>query len=152
MAKSLKNLNKKAAYDLGRKAIYFMVAIIIIALIFVYVSNSIQSYQLDSREYLKEVTYLTQVEAIEKCISKIDNNRIYLGELNRLKLDLNSIKNCLEKDETIGKRDFRIIVEGQQPIQTTNDPIDYESYERHFLFQKEIKKITIEVEKIEIPT
>lgn len=157
--KDLKGLNKKAAYDLGRKAIYFTVALIVIALIFVYVSNSMQNYQFKSLNYLSKVSQLVQVKGLEKCISQKDNNRIYLGELST-KLDIDSIKKCLEENGLSKDRGFRITVEGKQPIKTTDEPIEYESYERYFLFQYqperyslqyELKKVVIEVEKIEIP-
>ena len=151
MKKSLKNiqeLNKKAAYDLGRKSIYFIVAIIVIALIFVYVSNSIKSYQFESLKYVNEVMYLTQVKGIEKCISYEDNDRAYLGKLNRLDLDIAFIKNCLEKDEILKDKEFRITVEGKQRIETTDNPmIEYNSYTKYFLLQNQIKEITIDIEK-----
>ena len=151
MKKSLKNiqeLNKKAAYDLGRKSIYFIVAIIVIALIFVYVSNSIKSYQFESLKYVNKVMYLTQVKGIEKCISYKDNERAYLGKLSRLDLDIAFIKNCLEKDEILKDKEFRITVEGKQRIETTDNPmIEYNSYTKYFLLQNQIKEITIDIEK-----
>ena len=49
-------------------------------------------------------------------------------------------------------RNFRITVEGKKPVATSDkSSIDYESFERNFLFQNQLKRVTIEVEKFEIP-
>lgn len=146
----MQKLNKKAAYDLGRKSIYYIVAIIFIALIFVFISNFIKDYQIRSIDYLISLTDLTYEKGIERCISQEDNNRIYLGRLSTPNIDVNVIKNCLEKTGIPGGRDFRITVEEKQ-VGTTDDPsIEYDSYEKYFLFQNKLKKIKIEVEEIDL--
>ena len=143
----MKKLNKKAAYDLGRKAIYFTVAIFFIAIIFVYVSNSIKSYQRESLEYMHDVIDLAQVAGIEKCISQEDNGRIYIGRLTP-KLNIDSIKQCLEKNELQVDKEFRITA-GEEIIATTDDLAEYKTYVRYFILKNETKRVIIEVEKSE---
>jgi len=144
---NMKKLNKKAAYDLGRKAIYFTVAIFFIAMIFVYVSNSIKSYQRESLEYMYNVIDLAQVTGIEKCISQEENGRIYIGRLTS-ELNIDSIKQCLEKNELQVDKEFRITA-GKEKIATTDDLDEYKPYVRYFTSKNEIKKVIIEVEKSE---
>lgn len=153
MEKSLKNLkrwNRKAAYDLGRKSLYYVVAIILIALIFAYVSNSINSHKIRSIDYLSSLSDLAYIEGLEKCMSQEDNGRIYLGRLETLDLNVNDVKNCLKENGLLENREFRITIEGE-PLQGTSNEqsLKYDSYEKHFLFQNKIKKVKLEVEKID---
>ncbi|MBU4501486.1 MAG: hypothetical protein KKA79_02760 [Nanoarchaeota archaeon] len=145
------NVNKKAAYDLGRRSIYFIVVIMIVLLIFVYVTNSINSYQIKNVIYLNKVVDVAHVKLIEKCISKEENGRIYIGELAKLNFDVDTIKKCVESDENLGVRHFGITIEGQEPIKTDYDSlIEYNTYIRYFKFQNQMKEVTIELEKIQI--
>lgn len=143
--------NKKAAYDLGRKGIYFTVAILVIFIIFVYVSNSIQSYQFANIAHLNKVIDLTHIRFIEKCISKDDGGRVHIGELAKLKLNIDDIKKCVESEESLKGRNFKITIKGQDPVQTKDNPyIEYDNYERYFTFQQQTKIVGIGIEKVEI--
>lgn len=142
----MKGLNRKAAYDLGRKAIYFTVAILIITIIFVIVSNYIDFYQRESLKYLPQVMDLAYVAGIEKCMSQKDNERIYPERLAP-ELDINLIKECLEKNEILKDKEFRIVIEGEPPIETSN--FTGGIYEKYFFHKNKLKKVTIEVEQSE---
>ena len=65
---------KKGAYDLGRKAMYYIVVMIIIAILFTYMINSFHKYKVTMIGNLDEVTDLVMINNIMKCVSQKDED------------------------------------------------------------------------------
>jgi hypothetical protein len=58
---------KKGAYDLGRKAIYYILVSLILFFVFVYVDNTVRDSQVEDFQILENVGYLSEINKIESC-------------------------------------------------------------------------------------
>lgn len=135
---------KKGAYDLGRKALYYIVVIIIIAILFTYISNSFRKYQITKLSYLNEVTDLVMVNNIIKCISYKDSDtgRIYLYKIDKELLKEDSIMDCLGRERPYTEKSIKLEIDKE--IVITQDP-----YFEHTEYKKEVeydgKKTTLKI-------
>jgi len=104
-----------------------------------------------SIDYILKLSDMAGERGIEKCISKVDNDRVYLGKLGSLSLDKNQIRSCLDNDGLLENVNFKVKIDGDYVVITSDSPnINYESYHRFFLFQNTIKRVVIEIEKIDM--
>ncbi len=140
--------SKKGAYDLGRKSVYWVVAILFIGLIFAYVSNELTSYKLKSAEYINHVLILSQVANLERCISVEENERVNLGFL-REDLNLDVVKKCLNRISLMKGSNFLIKIDGKEVVKTS-DEFEYVPFDRYFFQKNQIKKVTFGIESMNL--
>ncbi|MFH1210702.1 MAG: hypothetical protein V1645_02185 [archaeon] len=90
---------KKGAYDLGRKALYYLVALVIIALIFLYTSNAIYKYQKKGFENLDGISKIGTINKINSCFYYEDKEieRIYANTVDMEKFTQENLNNCADK-------------------------------------------------------
>jgi len=78
---------KKGGYDLGRKAVYYIVVCFILIFLFVYVSNAVSKYQEKDFEALEKLGLIGEIEEVKNCFyykhhstgvvySEIDMNKV----------------------------------------------------------------------------
>lgn len=89
---------KKGAYDLGRKALYYIVAIMIIAFIFVYVSNALYKQQGKGLENLNSIKGIGAINQVNSCFYYEDKElgRIYANTVDMEKFKQENLENCSE--------------------------------------------------------
>jgi len=89
---------KKGAYDLGRKALYYVVAIMIISLIFVYTSNAIYKYQINGLENLDNVVGTATINKVNSCFYYEDKEtgRIYANTVDMEKFKQENLEKCTD--------------------------------------------------------
>lgn len=87
---------KKGAYDLGRKSLYYIVAIMIIALMFVYTSNVLYRYQEKGFKNLEGMQDLGTINKINSCFYYEDKEtgRIYPNTVDLDKFNQENLEKC----------------------------------------------------------
>lgn len=139
---------KKGAYDLGRKAMYYIVVIIIIAILFVYISNSFRKFQITKLSTLNEVTDLVVVNNVVKCISQkdADTGRMQLYKIDETKLNKDSLIACLGTDKPFSTKSIVLKINGGEKLNTQKNVFDYSTYKRTVEYKGE-KTLEISIEK-----
>lgn len=139
---------KKGAYDLGRKAMYYIVVMIIIAVLFTYMSGNFRKYQITKLSNLDSVTDLVMIHNVIKCVSKTDTDtgRIYLYTIDEKKLDKESLTKCLGENRPYTDKAIKLQFMDQE-VETGKPYFDYTDYEREVQYQGELKKLKISIEK-----
>lgn len=139
---------KKGAYDLGRKAMYYIVVMIIIAVLFTYMSNNFRKYQITKLSNLDSVMDLVMINNVIKCVSKvdIDTGRIYLYTIDEKKLNEESLVKCLGKNEPYTNKAIKLQFMDKE-VETGKPYFDYTDYEREVQYQGELKKLKISIEE-----
>lgn len=89
---------KKGGYDLGRKALYYVVALMIIALLFIYISNAIYKYQNKGFENLNNIKGIGVINKVNSCFYYQDKEtgRIYANTVDLEKFTQETLNKCLE--------------------------------------------------------
>lgn len=139
---------KKGAYDLGRKAMYYIVVIIIIAILFVYISNSFRKFQITKLSTLNEVTDLVVVDNVVKCISQkdADTGRIHLYKIDEAKLNKDRLVSCLGAEKPYTVKSITLKIDGVEKINTQKNVFDYSTYKRTVEYNGK-KTLEIQIEK-----
>lgn len=122
---------KKGAYDLGRKSVYYIVVVIIVTVLFVFVSNSFRKYQVTKLSNLDEVTDFVMINTIIKCISQkdADTGKIYMNKIDEAKLDKDSLMKCLGKNPPYTEKSIKLNIRNKEVI--TQEPFfEYTEYEK----------------------
>ncbi len=88
---------KKGGYDLGRKALYYVVAIMIIALVFVYASNAIGKYQEKTLQNLEGIKGLGIINKVNSCFYYEDKDldRVYSNTVDLEKFKQENLEKCM---------------------------------------------------------
>lgn len=94
---------KKGAYDLGRKALYYVVAIMIISLIFVYMSNALYKYQNNGLENLDNLKGIATINKVNSCFYYEDKEtgRVYLNTVDMEKFKQENLGKCTDMPVTV---------------------------------------------------
>lgn len=139
---------KKGAYDLGRKAVYYIVVIIIIAVLFVYISNSFRKFQIMRLSTLNEVTDFVIINNVVKCVSQkdADTGRIYLDRIDETRLDKDILMACLGTDKIYTGKSIMLKINNKE-ITTQKPYFDYSKYERTVEYKGKEEKLEISIEK-----
>jgi len=140
---------KKGAYDLGRKAVYYIVVIIIIAILFVYISNSFRKFQIVRFSALNEVTDFVILNNVIKCVSQkdADTGRIYLYKLDETKLNKDSLTACLGTDKPYKSKSVMLKINGEEKVTTQKPIFDYSKYEKPVEYSRSEVNLEIYIEK-----
>lgn len=90
---------KKGAYDLGRKALYYVVAIMIISLVFVYISNALYKYQDKGFQNLKNIEGIGVINKINSCFYYEDEEigRTYSNTVDMEKFKQENLEKCADR-------------------------------------------------------
>lgn len=90
---------KKGAYDLGRKVLYYVVAAIIIALVFIYISNALYKYQKKGFESLSDIEGIGVLNKVNSCFYQEDKeiNRIYANTVDMEKFKQANLEKCTDQ-------------------------------------------------------
>lgn len=90
---------KKGAYDLGRKALYYIVALIIIAFVFVYISNVLYKEQIKGLENLQNMAGIGILNQVNSCFYYEDKEigRVYANTVDLEKFKQENLEKCTEK-------------------------------------------------------
>ncbi len=88
---------KKGGYDLGRKALYYVVAIMIIAIVFVYASNAIGKYQDENLQNLESIKGLGIINKANSCFYYEDKEigRVYANTVDLEKFKQGNLEKCM---------------------------------------------------------
>ncbi len=88
---------KKGGYDLGRKALYYVVAIMIIALVFVYASNAIGKYQDENLQNLESIKGVGIINKANSCFNYEDKEigRVYANTVDLEKFKQENLEKCM---------------------------------------------------------
>jgi hypothetical protein len=88
---------KKGAYDLGRKALYYIIALMIIAVIFIYISNALYKYQITGFENLNKIKEPAIINKVNSCFYYEDKEieRIYANTVDMEKFNQATLEKCL---------------------------------------------------------
>jgi len=107
---------KKGAYDLGRKVLYYVVAAMIIALVFIYISNALYKYQKKGFESLSDVEGVGVLNKINSCFYYEDKeiNRVYANTINMEKFKQANLEKCTDQQIVVS-----ITKTGKEPKTTT---------------------------------
>lgn len=95
------DLAKKAQYDLGRKVLYFTVALFVLTFIFFYTNRTFAKYDtklVDNADWVENMLIMNELANSPRCFSFVDNNidRAYPGIFDPEKLTGNGLgKDCL---------------------------------------------------------
>lgn len=150
---------KKGAYDLGRKAVYYIVVIVIIAILFVFISSSFRKYQIEKLSILNEVTDFIIVNNVIKCISykDADTGRFYLYRIDESKFDKDSMVKCLGPEKLYSSKAIRLKIIGGKEFETQKPYYDFVRYEKTVEFtgskgEKTEKTLEIYIEKYPVIT
>lgn len=94
---------KKGAYDLGRKALYYIVSIMIVALVFVYTSSALYKYQQKSFETLSNVEGTGMLNKVDSCFQYEDSEtgRVYPNTVNMEKFKQENLEKCTNTPITV---------------------------------------------------
>ncbi len=89
---------KKGAYDLGRKALYYVVAAMIIALIFVYTSNALYKYQKKGLDNLHNMEVIGILNKVNSCFYYEDSEigRTYANTVDMTKFKQENLQKCTD--------------------------------------------------------
>ncbi len=90
---------KKGAYDLGRKALYYIIALILIAFIFVYVSNALYKDHMKGLIHLSNLEGVGMINKINSCFYYEDKEtgRFYTNTVDMEKFKQETLDKCAEK-------------------------------------------------------
>ncbi len=94
-------MNSRAAYNLGRKTIYFIIVIFVVSFMFLYLRNAITSYNDDVvRDYGQIESGIIVAEALTspKCFAYYDDKaeRVYPGKIDYEKFNQEKLDgNCM---------------------------------------------------------
>lgn len=139
---------KKGAYDLGRKAIYYIVVIIIIAVLFVYITNNFRKYQITMLSTLDTATDSAMVNNVVRCVSQkdADTGRVYFGKIDESKLDKDYLTKCLGSDKPYTDKSVKIEIDGKEI--TTQEPyFEYSEYKLTVMYKEKEETLKISIEK-----
>lgn len=139
---------KKGAYDLGRKAVYYIVVVVIIAVLFLYITNNFRNYQVVRLSTLDKATDLVMVQAALKCLSQKDTEtgRTYMYKIDESKLEKEALINCLGKDKPYANKAIKIEIKGKEI--TTQEPyFEYTKYTKTVEYKGQKEKLGISIEK-----
>lgn len=94
---------KKGGYDLGRKSVYYVVALIVIAIVFIYTSNATYGYQAKGMEHLKSLEGLGMLNKINSCFAYEDKGigRVYTNIIDLEKFNQENLEKCTSQPITI---------------------------------------------------
>lgn len=140
---------KKGAYDLGRKAVYYIVVIIIIAILFVYISNSFRKYQIVRLSTLDELADLAVLNNVVKCVSQkdTDTGRVYLYKIDESKLSKDELTKCLGTNKLYTNKAVRIKINGKELVETQKPFFKYLTYKRTAEYKNNKTELEISIEK-----
>ncbi len=140
---------KKGAYDLGRKAVYYIVVIIIIAILFVYISNSFRKYQVVRLSTLDELADLVLLNNVIKCVSQKDSDtgRVYLYKIDEAKLNKDELTKCLGTNKLYLNKALKIKINGKEFVETQKPAFAYPAYKRTVEYQNNKAELEISIEK-----
>lgn len=140
---------KKGAYDLGRKAVYYITVIVIIAFLFAYMTNNFRRYQIIRMSNLDELTDLVMLNNIIKCVAKIDKDtgRIYLDTIDEAKIDKDLLVKCLGEKKPYTDKAIKLQIGEKKMIETQEPYFDYTLYERDVKYKGKEEKLRINIEK-----
>lgn len=139
---------KKGAYDLGRKAVYYIVVVIIIAVLFVYIMNNFREYRITMLSTLDKATDFAMVNNIVICVSQkdADTGKMYLGKIDPAKLNKDSLTKCLGGNPPYSDKSVKIKI-GKDEIITQEPYFEYTKYERTVILEDKEKTLEINIEK-----
>lgn len=139
---------KKGAYDLGRKAVYYIVVVIIIAVLFVYIMNNFREYRMTMLSTLDKATDLAMVNNVLRCVSQkdADTGRIYLGKIDPVKLNKESLTKCLGSNPPYSDKSVKIKI-GKDEIITQDPYFEYTEYQRTVIYKGNEETLKISIEK-----
>lgn len=102
---------KKGGYDLGRKSVYYVVALIIIAIVFIYTSNATYKYQAKGIEHLKSLEGLGMLNKINSCFAHEDKEigRIYPNTIDMEKFKQENLEKCTSQPVIV-----KLTIEGEE--------------------------------------
>lgn len=140
---------KKGAYDLGRKAMYYIVVIIIIAILFVYISNSFRKYQVVRLSTLDELSDLVVLNNVIKCISQkdADTGNILIYTIDESKLNKYELTKCLGTNKIYTNKAVKISIDGREFVETQKSDLGYSTYKRTAEYRNNKAKLEISIEK-----
>ena len=86
---------KKGAYDLGRKAIYYLLVSLILFFVFVYVNNTVREYQEKDFQALEKLSYLSEINKLKSCFyyEYPLSERVY-SDIDLNKFDEKTLSEC----------------------------------------------------------
>ncbi|MBM3200093.1 hypothetical protein FJZ53_04080 [Candidatus Woesearchaeota archaeon] len=139
---------KKGAFDLGRKSVYYIVVVIIIAILFGYMSNVFRDYQIAKLSTVDETADLIVVNKVIKCVSQKDpdTNNILLYRIDDSKLDGEFLKSCLGTESPYTDRSVKLIIGGKETV-TQEAAMKYSEYTRTVKYNGKDETLYISVEK-----
>jgi len=73
---------KKGAYDLGRKAIYYVIVVLVLGFLLLYTDNVFGRVQEDTVLNIGSIKDMIKLSGAMNCISLKEDTRIYLGVLD----------------------------------------------------------------------
>lgn len=139
---------KKGAYDLGRKSLYYIVVMIIIAVLFTYMMSSFSKYQVTRLSNLDKVTDFVMINNILGCISQkdADTGITDLYNINENMFKKEELLKCLGdsdfyKDKAIKLEVKKFKVETQEPF------FGYSEYNKEVRYNNELAELKISIEK-----
>jgi hypothetical protein len=86
----------KGAYDLGRKAVYMVVVLLIISVLFVYVTNTVADFQGSKIKALGLIEKQLTADRLLSCFAFEQNERVHLGIMDKSKLNGNTLNKCFK--------------------------------------------------------
>lgn len=139
---------KKGAYDLGRKALYYIIVMIIIAVLFTYMLNSVRKYQITNISNLDKVTDLVMVQNVIKCVSQKDaeTGKISLGKIDEAKLKQESLVECLGKKPPYSDKAVKLEIKNIK-LETQTPYFEYTKYKRKVIYQDKEEELKINIER-----
>ena len=136
----------RGAYDIGRKPFYYLVVVFIIAILFIYMSNAIGTYQEKSFQDLDELEHLILVHRVLACFAAKDPefSRSLPGTLDLQSFSLEALKGC------VGTVPVRVTL-GDNLLRTTLQGNFDRSYPRYVLLHSgsrtpELAQVLIELQ------
>ena len=107
----------KGAYDLGRKAVYMVVVLLIISVLFVYVTNKVADFQAGKIKALNLIEKQFIADRLLSCFAFEQNGRTHLGIIDKSKLNKNVLGKCFNNALLSIKSDEIYVTLGQGIIQ-----------------------------------
>jgi len=139
---------KKGAYDLGRKAMYYIVVMIIIAILFTYMTNNFHKYKVTMISNLDEVTDLVIINNIMKCVSQKDEDtgKISFYIIDKKMLEGEALMNCLGNDKPYTDKSIKLKIGNIETV-TQKPFFEYNEYQKMVEYQGEAEELKISIEK-----
>lgn len=89
---------KKGAYDLGRKAVYYIIVVFILFFMFVYVNNAVMDYQASDFKALENLRYLPEINKIKSCFYyKYPLSEKIYSDIDLDNFDKKTLSGCYDK-------------------------------------------------------